>query len=107
MNNTLLIAIFRRITLCGLSSQNPARLALVGVWRIALVLCCLAAVGWICSPVFIYLDAKPISPMISYSFILYPLQGLVALAHITIVTTIMVVIAKMTIALGSQGQSKA
>lgn len=107
MNNTLLVVFFRRLTLCGFTNLNPTSLALVGIWRIALVLCCLAAVGGICSPAFIYLDAKPISAMISSSFILYPLQGLVALAHITIVTTLIVMMANMMIALGRPGQSKA
>lgn len=105
MNIALLIEFFRRATLCGFTSHNPASLALVGIWRIVLVLCLFAVVGKVVSPVFMYLDAIPRSPLISSSVILYPILGMAAVAHILITATIIFMMAEMIMAVGRLGKS--
>ncbi|HEY3983502.1 hypothetical protein [Cedecea sp.] len=108
MFKNTVMRLVRKVALDGHNNQKPSAIALVGLWRSALILCGLTGLGMMSLSVLVYLGLHPgIQQGSVFNLLYYPLMGVGTIAFGLLLILVPVLVKSVLIDLGNWGKKEA
>lgn len=108
MFKNIVMRVVRKVALDGHNYQKPSAIALVGLWRSALILCGLTGLGMMSLSALVSLGLHPgIQQGSVFNLLYYPLMGFGTIVFGLLLITVPVLVISVLINLGSWGKKEA